>query len=150
VRHGDRVKKLGREAGHRQALLRNLVTALIKYERIRTTVAKAKEARRFAERLVSKAVSGTLTDRREVLRFITDKVLVRKLFNEIVPRLTDRRGGYTRIYRIGHRSGDSAEMAYLEFVVRGEKKGSEKEKDEGKKKSKELKRKRETSKKKSV
>lgn len=120
MRHGDRVKKLGRKREHRLALMRNLVAQLIKYERIRTTVTKAKEARRYAERLLRQACVNTVAARREVARFITDKALVRKLFEEIAPRFTDRQGGYTRIYRLGPRPGDSAEMAYLEFVVRTE------------------------------
>jgi large subunit ribosomal protein L17 len=137
VRHGDRVKKLGRKYEHRRALMRNLIAALIRYERIRTTVAKAKEARRYAERLVRRAISGTLADRREVAKLVPDKSLVRKLFTEIAPRLADRQGGYTRIYRLEHRPGDSAEMAYLEFVVRAEKPvAGEKEKKEEKKKPK--------------
>jgi large subunit ribosomal protein L17 len=137
VRHGDRVKKLGRKYEHRKALIRNLLAALIRYERIRTTVAKAKEARRYAERLVQRAISGTLADRREVAKLVADKGLVRKLFTEIAPRLADRAGGYTRIYRLGHRPGDSAEMVYLEFVVRSEKPAAgEKDKKETKKKPK--------------
>lgn len=120
MRHGDRVKKLGRKREHRLALMRNLVAALIKYERIRTTVAKGKEARRYAERLVRQACANTLASRREVAKFLTDKALVRKLFDEIAPRFTDRQGGYTRLYRLGPRPGDSAEMVYLEFVVRTE------------------------------
>lgn len=135
MRHGDKVKKLGRRREHRIALMRNLVSALIKYERIRTTVAKAKEARRLAERLVSKACSGTLAARREVAKFISDKTLVKKLFTEIAPRFGDRAGGYTRIYRLGNRPGDSAEMAYLEFVVRSAKDNLERAKGKAKKKS---------------
>lgn len=136
MRHGDKVKKLGRKSAHRIALMRNLVSALIRYERIRTTVAKAKEARRFAERMVSLACTGTLAARREVAKFINDKALVKKLFTEIAPRLADRSGGYTRIYRLGNRPGDSAEMAYLEFVVRGEKEKPEEIKGKGKSKAK--------------
>jgi len=135
VRHGDKVKKLGRKREHRVALLRNLIAALIRYERIRTTVAKAKETRRLAERVVRQAISGTLADRRQVAKFISDKKLLHKLFAEIAPRLADRQGGYTRIYRLGHRPGDSAEVALLEFVVRSEKEKSPKEKRGGKKES---------------
>jgi len=134
VRHGDKVKKLGRKREHRVALMRALVTALIKYERIRTTVAKAKEARRVAERLVRQALSGTLASRRQVARVIPDKSLVRKLFTEIAPRMAGRQGGYTRIYRLGHRPGDSAEMAFLEFVVRSEREKPQQEKKGRKKK----------------
>lgn len=134
MRHGDKVKKLGRKREHRVALMRALVTALIKYERIRTTVAKAKEARRVAERLVRQALSGTLASRRQVARVIPDKSLVRKLFTEIAPRMAGRQGGYTRIYRLGHRPGDSAEMAFLEFVVRSEREKPQQEKKGRKKK----------------
>lgn len=144
MRHGDKVKKLGRKKEHRRALMRNLVSSLIRYERIRTTVAKAKEARRYAERLVRQACSGTLAARREVARFVRDKALVKRLFEEIAPRLAERPGGYTRIYRLGNRPGDSAEMAYLEFVVRGgREKGADtqkKERQKGKEKGKKVER----------
>ncbi|MGQ9708335.1 MAG: 50S ribosomal protein L17 [bacterium] len=133
MRHGDRVKKLGRKREHRIALVKGLVAALIKYERIKTTVAKAKLARQMAERLVHQALTGTLASRRQVARLITDKRLVNKLFAEIAPRMADRQGGYLRIYRLGHRPGDSAEMAFLEFVVRSEKEKPKKEKKGGKK-----------------
>lgn len=136
MRHGDKVKKLGRKREHRLALMRNLVASLIKYERIRTTVAKAKEARRYAERLVRQACTGTLAARREVAKFISDRALIKKLFNEIAPRLADRPGGYTRIYRLGNRPGDAAEMAYLEFVVRAEKEKAEATKGKGKRQPK--------------
>ncbi|MCX7732080.1 MAG: 50S ribosomal protein L17 [candidate division WOR-3 bacterium] len=139
MRHGDRVKKLGRKYEHRRALMRNLIAALIRYERIRTTVAKAKEARRHAERLVRFAISGTLADRRQVARMVSEPALVRKLFNEIAPRLADRQGGYTRIHRLGYRPGDSAEMAYLEFVVRSEKPAAEEKEKKQPKKQRETK-----------
>jgi large subunit ribosomal protein L17 len=121
VRHGDSVKKLGRTHSHRRALMRNLVSALVRHERIRTTLAKARVAATYADRLVGFALAGTLAARREVAAFIADKSLVKKLFEEIGPRLKGRAGGYTRIYRLGPRPGDAAEMALLEFVVREEK-----------------------------
>ncbi len=120
MRHGDKVKKLGRNATHRLALMRNLVSALFEHERIRTTLPKAKEARRFADRLVSFALKNTLGARREAARFIHDKTLVKKLFDVIGPRFKGRPGGFTRVLQLGPRDGDGAEMALLELVVREE------------------------------
>ncbi len=121
MRHGRKIKKLGRKWAHRKALLRNLLGALFTHERIKTTVAKAKEARRLADRLITFAKENTLAARREVRRFLSDESLVHKLFNEIAPRLNDRKSGYTRIFRLGHRAGDAAEMVILELVARKEK-----------------------------
>ena len=118
MRHGDKVKKLGRTHEHRRALLRNLVRELVTHDRIRTTLPKAQEARRFADRMVRFARVGTLAARREVRRYINDPVALRRLFSEVGPRYTNRAGGYTRIYRLGPRPGDGAEMALLEFVDR--------------------------------
>jgi large subunit ribosomal protein L17 len=120
VRHGDKVKKLGRTATHRRALLRNLVSALFEYERIRTTLPKAKEARRYADRMIRFALSNTVAARREVASFVSNRDLVKKLFDVIGPRFVGRPGGYTRVYRLGPREGDGAEMALLELVVREE------------------------------
>lgn len=120
MRHGDRVKKLGRTASHRRALLRNLVSALFRHERICTTLSKAKVARQLAERLLRFAVKGTVAARREIATYIADKVLVRKLVEELGPRLAGYNGGRTRIFRLGPRPGDSAEMALLELVERKE------------------------------
>jgi large subunit ribosomal protein L17 len=97
-------------------LLRNLVTALFQYERIETTVAKAKEARRLAERLITFAKRGDVSARRHVDRFVTRPDVTRKLFETIAPWYAERAGGYTRILRIGHRLGDAGETAYLELV----------------------------------
>ena len=120
MRHGDKVKKLGRTAQHRLALMRNLVTALFEHERIRTTLAKAKESRRFADRMVTFALKNTLAARREVGRDIHDKTVLKKLFDVIGPRFVGRPGGFTRVLRLGPREGDAAEMALLELVVREE------------------------------
>jgi large subunit ribosomal protein L17 len=120
LRHGDKVKKLGRTAQHRLALMRNLVTALFEHERIRTTLAKAKESRRFADRMVTFALKNTLAARREVGRDIHDKTVLKKLFDVIGPRFVGRPGGFTRVLRLGPREGDAAEMALLELVVREE------------------------------
>jgi len=120
LRHGDKVKKFGRTAQHRLALMRNLVTALFEHERIRTTLAKAKESRRFADRMVTFALKNTLAARRQVGRFIQDKTVLKKLFDVIGPRFVGRPGGFTRVLRLGPREGDAAEMALLELVIREE------------------------------
>ncbi len=126
MRHGNKVRKLGRTKAHRDALLRNLVRALIVHERIQTTLPKAKEAGRLAERMIGYARSNTLAARRQAARLLDDKTLLKKLFDEVGPRFADRTGGYTRVYRLGPRGGDAAEMALLELVVREE---SRKEKE---------------------
>ena len=120
MRHGDKVKKLGRTAQHRLALMRNLVTSLFEHERIKTTLAKAKESRRFADRMITFALKNDLAARREVGRFIQDKTVLKKLFDVIGPRFAGRPGGFTRVLRLGPREGDAAEMALLELVIREE------------------------------
>jgi len=116
MRHRRDHRKLSRTASHRRALLRNLVTALFQYERIETSVAKAKEARRLAERLITFAKRGDVAARRHVDRFVTRPHVTRKLFETIGPWYTERAGGYTRILRLGRRLGDAGETAYLELV----------------------------------
>lgn len=126
MRHQRRVKKLKRNEAHRRALLSNLVSALFLHEKIETTLSKAKEARRLAERMINFAKKDTVASRREVRRIVKDKTIIKKLFSEIGPRFETRKGGYTRIYKIGRRKGDSAELALLELVVKGEKKEKKK------------------------
>lgn len=116
MRHRVRGRKLGRTSSHRKALFRNQLTALFTHDRIVTTLAKAKELRPMAERMVTLAGTGTLPARRKVLTMVSDKGVVRRLFDEIAPRFTDRPGGYTRIMRLGRRRGDGAELAIIEFV----------------------------------
>jgi large subunit ribosomal protein L17 len=116
MRHRRDHRKLSRTASHRRSLLRNLVTSLFEYERIQTTVAKAKEARRLAERLITCARRGDVAARRHVARFVMRPDVTRKLFDTIAPWYMERPGGYTRILRIGHRLGDAGETAYLELV----------------------------------
>ncbi|MCP2619915.1 50S ribosomal protein L17 [Candidatus Aminicenantes bacterium AC-334-K16] len=116
MRHRVSGKKLRRDTAHRMALLRNLVTSFLEKERIRTTLAKAKAARPLAEKMITLGKKDTLHARRQALRFIYKKEVVRKLFNEIGPRFSERPGGYTRIIKIGPRAGDGAEMAILEMV----------------------------------
>ena len=116
MRHRRDHRKLSRTASHRRALLRNLVTALFQYERIETSVAKAKEARRLAERLITFAKRGDVAARRHVDRFVTRPHVTRKLFETIGPWYAERAGGYTRILKLGRRLGDAGETAYLELV----------------------------------
>lgn len=116
MRHRVAHRKLGRTKEHRRSLLRNLAASLVLHERIRTTLAKAKELRPFAEKLVTLGKKDTLHARRRALSIVPRKEVITKLFNEISPRFADRQGGYTRILKIGYRRGDGAEMAFIEFV----------------------------------
>jgi large subunit ribosomal protein L17 len=127
MRHRKDHRKLSRTSAHRRAVLRNLVTALFQYERIETTVAKAKESRRLAERMITFGKQGDLAARRHVARFITKPAVVQKLFATIAPWYEGRRGGYTRILRIGHRLGDASETVYLELVKSAEQKEKERQ-----------------------
>ena len=125
MRHRNYGRKLSRNTEHRRALLRNLVTSLILEERIETTVAKAKEARRLAERMITFGKRGDLAARRHVARFVMRPEVTHKLFATIAPWYAERAGGYTRILRIGRRLGDSGETAYLELVKSAEQKETE-------------------------
>jgi large subunit ribosomal protein L17 len=116
MRHLKQGRKLGRTTAHRKALLRNLATALMEHERIITTEAKAKELRRVADKLVTLGKRGDLHARRQALRVIRSNAVVRKLFDEVAPRFSERHGGYTRVLRLGFRSGDAAAMAVIELV----------------------------------
>ena len=113
--------RLGRKSSHRKALHRNMVTSLFKYERVKTTKAKALEIRRTAEKMVTRAKIDSVHNRRMVARMIWDKAVLDKLFVEIAPRFVERPGGYTRVLKIGKRAGDAAEMVILEFVEGAEK-----------------------------
>jgi large subunit ribosomal protein L17 len=116
MRHGDRVKKLGRTREHRRALLKNLCRSLFILEKIKTTLPKAKAARQMAERLIEYAKRNDLAARRQIYRYVPDHKLVKIICDDIGPKYADRKGGYTRIYRMGPRLGDGAEMAILELV----------------------------------
>ena len=116
MRHRVAGRKLGRTSAHRVALLRNLSNELFDKERIQTTLAKAKELRPFAERLVTISKRGTLHARRQVLEDIRDRAVVAKLFDTLSARYDQRPGGYTRIIKLGPRRGDNAEMALIELV----------------------------------
>ncbi len=116
MRHRKDHRKLSRTSSHRRALLRNLVTSLIEHERIETTVAKAKEARRLGERMITFAKRGDIAARRHVARFVHGDHNVQKLFDTVAPWYAERNGGYTRILKLGRRLGDAGEMALLELV----------------------------------
>ncbi|MFZ5591284.1 MAG: 50S ribosomal protein L17 [Bacillota bacterium] len=109
-------RKLGVNTGHRKAMLRNLVSSLIKEERIQTTESRAKEVKRLADKMVTLAKRGDLHARRQALAYIYDEDVVRKLFDTVGPRYADRNGGYTRIVRTGFRRGDAAPLVVLELV----------------------------------
>ena len=116
MRHRKAGRKLSRTASHRKATLANLATALFENKSIKTTTAKAKEARGTVERLITYAKKGDLAARRQVLRTIRIRKTVKTLFEEIAPKYTDRAGGYTRIIKLGQRAGDGAELSILELV----------------------------------
>jgi len=118
MRHLNAGRKLNRSASHRRALFRNLVTALLERERIKTTDAKAKETRRLTERMITLGKEGTLAARRRALTFVQSRTVVKKLFDDIAPRFKERNGGYTRIIKIGIRHGDAAPLSVIELVTR--------------------------------
>jgi large subunit ribosomal protein L17 len=116
MRHRVSGRHLSRDTAQRMAMYRNQTTDLIRHEHIITTEAKAKELRGFAEGMITLGKKGTLHHRRQALAFIYDDKVVRKLFQELAPRYEDRNGGYTRITKLGSRSGDGAFMVKLELV----------------------------------
>lgn len=130
MRHGVRLRKLGRTSSHRRALLRSLSTSLFRYERITTTLPKAKELRPFAERLITLARRDELHARRQVIKQVSDKDVVKKLFDTLGPRFATRPGGYTRTLKLGPRLGDGAELAIVELI--GSEPTFKKQKDEKK------------------
>jgi large subunit ribosomal protein L17 len=128
MRHQRGVRKLGKTPSHRRAMLRNMVTSLFRHERITTTAPKAKEAKRWADRMITLGKRGladttekktlALHVRRQAATFINDETVLKKLFDEIAPAFKERQGGYTRILRTGVRKGDVAEVAILELVTK--------------------------------
>jgi large subunit ribosomal protein L17 len=116
MRHQVAGRKLGRVTGHRRALYRNLVTDLLRYERIITTEAKAKEVRSLAEKMITLGKKGGLHSYRQAMSFIIDKKVAEKLFAALAPRYSERHGGYTRIVKLEPRLGDGAPMVQLELV----------------------------------
>ncbi|RMG60918.1 MAG: 50S ribosomal protein L17 [Calditrichaeota bacterium] len=116
MRHRKAIKKLGRTASHRKALLRNLARAMVEHHQIKTTLAKAKAAQGYIERLITYAKQDTVHARRLAFKHLQSRTLVKKLFDEIGPTFADRNGGYTRVVKLGHRRGDGAELAVLQLV----------------------------------
>jgi len=118
MRHRKNSKRLSRQSAHRKAVLRNQVKSLIAKEKIKTTVALAKESRRLAEKLITLGKKDTVASRRRAFSILADRDLVKILFSELAPRFNARNGGYTRIVRLGNRQGDNASLAILEFTER--------------------------------
>lgn len=122
MRHKISGRILGRDTGHRKALFRNLIKELYKHERIMTTDAKARSIRADAEKLITKAKRGLAAEgnrvhaQRQVVAYLNDKTIAKKVFDEFAPRYADRNGGYTRIIKLGKRQGDAADMVILELV----------------------------------
>ncbi|QAR31446.1 50S ribosomal protein L17 [Ornithobacterium rhinotracheale] len=116
MRHGKKINHLGRQAGHRRALLANLGVALITHKRIKTTTAKAKALQRYIEPILTKSKEDTTTSRRTAFKYLQDKEAVSELFRSIGPKIAERPGGYTRIIKLGFRQGDAADIALIELV----------------------------------
>ncbi len=147
MRNRNSVRQLNKSGSHRKAMFNNMVTSLFQHERIITTRQKGKELKRISEKIITRAKKNLsipdnegekkLHNKRQVMKFIKDRDVVAKLFNDIAPRFRERKGGYTRIYLLGRRPGDSAEMAVVELVdrkaVEKSSKGSEKDKKDKKK-----------------
>jgi len=126
MRHRKAGKKLGRNSSHRRAILRNLATSLFQHEEISTTHAKAKALRPIAEKMITLAKKGDLHARRQVLSYIMDKSVTHKLFDQTKDRFLDRQGGYTRILKTGHRTGDGAPLAIIQLLSASDGEKSEK------------------------
>ena len=133
--HGKAGRKLGRTSSHKEAMLRNMVTSIIKHESIRTTDCKAKELKKLAEKMVTLGKRGDLHARRRALGVVRDKEAVGKLFGVLTERFRNRAGGYTRITKVGYRFGDNAPVSILEFIP--DEKKREKAKPKTKSKAKE-------------
>jgi len=116
MNHKNGFNPLSRTTAHRRAMSRNMVTSLLRFERITTTSSKAKEVRKAAERLITRAKEDTVHNRRIVAKFIQDEKILNKLFTEVGPRMKERNGGYTRILKLGFRQGDAADVVILELV----------------------------------
>ena len=116
MRHNKAINHLGRQSGHRKALLANMACSLIEHKRITTTVAKAKALRSYVEPLITKSKEDTTHNRRIVFSYLKDKNAVSELFRTIAPKIAERQGGYTRVLHVGFRQGDAAEMALIELV----------------------------------
>jgi large subunit ribosomal protein L17 len=117
MRHRVAGRKLSRHTQHRELMFRNMLVSLLQYERIKTTLAKGKELRSWADRIISLGKKGTLHARRRAFALLRDKGIVKKLFDEIAPKFKNRQGGYTRVYRLGWRQGDGAPLSLVELVT---------------------------------
>src|SRR4030065_1935446 len=117
MRHRVAGRKLSRHTQHRELMFRNMLVSLLQYERIKTTLAKGKELRNWADRIISLGKKGTLHARRQAFALLRDEGIVKKLFEEITPRMKDREGGYTRIYKMGWRQGDGAPLSLIELTT---------------------------------
>jgi len=120
MRHLKAGRKLNRSSSHRKAMFRNLVTSLLQHEHVQTTDAKAKEMRRWVDRMITLGKRNTLHARRQAAAFVRGHAMVKKLFDDIAPRFTARPGGYTRITKLGARVGDNASISLIELVERGD------------------------------
>ncbi len=129
MRHGDKIKNLGRKKAHRDALLGNLACQLITHKRITTTVAKAKALRTYVEPLITKGKTNTTHQRRVVFSYLQDKDAITELFSTVAEKIAGRPGGYTRIIKLGTRPGDNAEQALIELVDFNEIYGKEERKE---------------------
>ena len=118
MRHATHHGRLGVQPAHRRDMIRNMVTSLLKHERIRTTKTRAKEVRRYAEKMITTAKKDTLAAKRQVLGFVRERAVVTKLFKTLIFRYAERKGGYTRILKLAPRPGDGADMVFLELVDR--------------------------------
>jgi large subunit ribosomal protein L17 len=133
MRHRKKINKLGRSKSHRKATLRNLTSAIVQHQQIKTTLAKAKTARRFVDKLITMGKKDTVAARRQAFKFLQNHQLVKKLFDDIAPTFANRSGGYSRVIKLGRRKGDGAELAILQLVgfepmIIEEKKPAEKKK----------------------
>ena len=117
MRHRVAGRKLSRHTRHRELMFRNMLVSLLQYERIKTTLAKGKELRSWADRIISLGKQGTLHARRRAFALLRDEGIVKRLFDEIAPKFKDREGGYTRIYRLGWRVGDAAPLSLVELAT---------------------------------
>ena len=117
MRHRVAGRKLSRHTRHRELMFRNMLVSLLQHERIKTTLAKGKELRSWADNIISLGKQGTLHARRRAFALLRDKGIIRKLFDEIAPKFKDRQGGYTRIYRLGWRQGDGAPLSLVELTT---------------------------------
>lgn len=116
MRHRKIKGKLGRTSSHRKAMLRNMTESIIEHDRIQTTLPKAKEVRKLVDYVITLAKRDDLQSRRLVIQLLPNKTIVQKLFKEVAPRFKSRPGGYTRIFKMGYRRGDAADMAVIELI----------------------------------